>query len=94
MLIKLHNTNIEIPSDLNNWQLSSNSVYSDNVETLKLTLKSEEKTTLPKLRLKWKRPKIDMQYIWHESSLFDYHIPPNWGGFFESNIANSIPIMQ
>ncbi|MBQ9788175.1 MAG: alpha-galactosidase [Lentisphaeria bacterium] len=95
MLVKLHdNTNLEIKADLGNWQLSTSDNFDNGVETLKITLQNSENAPYPQIRLKWKSPKIDMQYFWHESKIFDSHIPPNWWGFCESNIANSIPIMQ
>ena len=94
MVIKLHNADIDVKSDLGNWKLDYSSDFNGGVETLKITLRSETKELFPKLRLKWKQPKIDMQYLWHESRTFENHIPPCWMGFYESNIAKSIPIMQ
>ena len=95
MLVKLHdNTNLEIKADLGDWQLTTSDNFDHDVETLKITLQNSENAPYPQIRLKWKSPKIDMQYFWHESKSFDCHIPPNWWGFCESNIANSIPIMQ
>ena len=94
MLINLHNSTINLTAKLESWNLNATTELENGIETLKLVLQAPEKSLFPQLRLKWKMPKIDMQYLWHENNLFDYHIPPNWWGFCESNIAKSIPLLQ
>ncbi len=95
MFIESKSAQIEVIGELGSWQLSTTAAVDKNgVEIIKISLDAPEKTLFPNLRLKWHVKKIDMQYLWHESRAFEYYIPAAWTGFYDSNVATSIPVLQ
>ncbi len=64
------------------------------LELIHLKFQSPSPEAPPQVKLCWSVPLCDMQFRWHPMGRFHRHIPPDWVGPLESNLATSAPVMQ
>ena len=74
------------------WHFDMTVESSDDVEVITVTLNADTPQQPPRFSVAMEMPQVDTQHIWSPTNLDRFQLRPNWGGFFSSELALSMPL--